>query len=97
MFLVLLAQEKSKVLNGAITSAELSDNLPHTDCGIVLPAESSHRWERVRVWRREGRFMLHNVSRMGTVTVGGRPAIWVVLEDGDEIQLGNCRLLFRET
>ena len=41
--------------------------------------------------------MLHNVSRMGTVTVGGRPAIWVVLEDGDEIQLGNCRLVFRET
>ena len=68
-----------------------------TDCGIVLPGESSHRWERVRIWRREGRYMLHNVSRMGTVTVGGRPAIWVVLEDGDEIQLGNCRLVFRET
>jgi hypothetical protein len=68
-----------------------------TDCGIVLPDESRHRWERVRVWRREGRYMLHNISRMGTVTVGGRPAIWVVLEDGDEIQLGNCRLVFKES
>ena len=33
---------------------------------------------------------------MGSVTVAGRPAIWVVLEDGDEIALGSCRLLFRE-
>ena len=48
------------------------------------------------MWRREGRYMMHNLSRMGSVTVAGRPAIWVVLEDGDEIQLGSCRLQFRE-
>jgi VWFA-related protein len=68
-----------------------------TDCDICLPAGATHHWERVRVWRREGRYMLHNLSRMGSVTVAGRPAIWVVLEDGDEIQLGSCRLLFRES
>jgi len=67
-----------------------------TDCNICLPAEGTHHWERVRVWRREGRYMLHNLSRMGSVTVAGRPAIWVVLEDGDEIQLGNCRLAFKQ-
>ncbi len=65
-----------------------------TDCEICLPAGATHRWERVRVWRREGRYMMHNLSRMGSVSVAGRPAIWVVLEDGDEIQLGSCRLRF---
>ncbi len=50
VFLVLLAEEKSKVLSGAISSAELSDNLPHTDCGIVLTGASGRIREAFEVF-----------------------------------------------
>ena len=39
--------------------------------------------------------MLHNLSRLGWVTVGGKAATWAVLEDGDEIVIGASRLRFR--
>ncbi len=66
------------------------------DCGIRLPDVASTRWERVRVWRREARYMFHNLSRFGDVSVGGRPTTWAILEDGDEIQIGSWRLSFHE-
>ncbi|MDO8612326.1 MAG: VWA domain-containing protein [Dehalococcoidia bacterium] len=65
-----------------------------SDCAIRLPNGAGGRTERVRVWRREGRYILHNLSRNGSVSVAGRPAVWAVLEHGDEIQLGPCRLVF---
>jgi uncharacterized protein YegL len=63
------------------------------DCTIRLPDGKPS--SRVRVWRREGKFMLHSLSRRGRVAVGGRPVTWAVLEDGDEIEIGPCRLRFR--
>jgi uncharacterized protein YegL len=63
------------------------------DCTIRLPDGKSS--SRVRVWRREGKFMLHSLSRRGRVAVGGRPVTWAVLEDGDEIEIGPHRLRFR--
>jgi hypothetical protein len=39
--------------------------------------------------------MLHNLSRLGAATVGGKPVTWAVLEDGDEIEIGSCKLVFR--
>ena len=65
-----------------------------SDCAIRLPNGAGGRMERVRVWRREGRYILHNLSRNGSVSVAGQPAVWAVLEHGDEIQLGPCRLVF---
>ncbi len=65
------------------------------DCTICLPDGSNRRFDRFRVWRREGRYMLHNLSRFGGATIGGKPVPWAVLEDGDEIQLGEWRLVFR--
>jgi Mg-chelatase subunit ChlD len=67
-----------------------------SDCALRLPEESLTASERVRIWRREGRFMLHNLSRMGVVLIGGKPVTWAILEDGDEVQLGQTRLVFRE-
>jgi Mg-chelatase subunit ChlD len=64
------------------------------DCDVVLPANGSERHERVRVWQRDGRFMLHNLSRGGRVTVAGKPVTWLVLEDGDAIDIGGCQVLF---
>lgn len=43
-------QEKSKVLNGAVSSAEISDNLPHTDCGVVLTGASGRIREAFEVF-----------------------------------------------
>lgn len=65
------------------------------DCAVRLPEGRSSRWERLRVWRRDGRYMLHNLSRLGSVSVGGRPVTWAVLEDGDRIEVGGCELVFR--
>jgi len=39
--------------------------------------------------------MLHNLSRLGKVAVAGKPATWAILEDGDVIELGPSRLVFR--
>jgi uncharacterized protein YegL len=65
------------------------------DCTIRLSDGKVSSHERVRIWRREGKFMLHSLSRRGRVTVGGRPVTWAVLEDGDEIEIGPHRLRFR--
>ena len=65
-----------------------------SDCAIRLPNGAGGRMERVRVWRREGRYILHNLSRNGSVSGAGRPVVWAVLEHGDEIQLGPCLLVF---
>jgi predicted component of type VI protein secretion system len=65
------------------------------DCTIVLGHDDHLTGEeRVRIWRREGKFMLHRLSRRGRVAVGGRPVAWAVLEDGDEIEVGPWRLRF---
>jgi hypothetical protein len=68
-----------------------------TDCNLVLPNGSAGNLERARIWRRDGRYMLHNLSRSGGLRVAGRPVSWVVLEDGDEIDIGACRLVFHDT
>ena len=67
-----------------------------SDCTICLPDGDTGRWERVRIWRREGRYMLHNLSRIGGVFVAGKAATWAILEDGDEVRIGSQRLIFRE-
>lgn len=64
------------------------------DCTIVLEHDHLTGEERVRIWRREGKFMLHRLSRRGRVAVGGRTVAWAVLEDGDEIEVGPWRLRF---
>jgi Mg-chelatase subunit ChlD len=66
-----------------------------SDCSLRLLEVATPSSERVRIWRREGRYMLHNLSRMGAVLVSGKPVTWAILEDGDEVQVGQVRLLFR--
>lgn len=67
-----------------------------SDCMVMLGNEPSARTERARIWRREGNYMLHNLSRVGGVSISGRAVTWAVLEDGDEIDIGGCKLLFRD-
>ena len=65
------------------------------DCTHVLANGTGSHHERVRVWYRDGRYMLHNLTRLGDVRVGGRPVTWVILEEGDEVDVGGVRLTFR--
>ena len=66
-----------------------------SDCLVMLANGTGSRTERVRIWLRDGSYMLHNLSRTGTVTIAGRPVTWAVLEDGDEIRIGGQTLVFR--
>ncbi len=51
--------------------------------------------EHTRIWLRDGRYLLHHVGGMSRKTlIGGHPADWVVLEPGDELQIGGWRLTF---
>jgi hypothetical protein len=65
------------------------------DCTIRLPEGTGPLSTRARVWKREGRYMLHNLSRLGGVVVAGKPATWAILEDGDVIEMGSAKLTFR--
>ena len=48
----------------------------------------------VRIWHRERRFMIHRIANNGIVLVNGRPITWGVLEDGDELRIGQHRMTF---
>ena len=62
-------------------------------CHLVLPGEGIAPYH-LRLWYREGRFMLHDLTRRGEVMVNGHPVLWAVLEDGDIIELGPYVLKF---
>ena len=66
-----------------------------SDCMVMLMNGAGSRTERVRIWLRDGSYMLHNLSRTGSVSIAGRPVTWAVLEDGDEIRMGGSTLVFR--
>jgi hypothetical protein len=67
-----------------------------SDCTVHLPEDMGGGSERARIWRREGRFMLHTLSRIGVVQVSGKPATWAILEDGDVVQMGQVRMRFHD-
>lgn len=67
-----------------------------SDCVVVLSNGSSGRTERARIWRRDGNYMLHNLSRAGGISIKGRDVTWAILEDGDVIDIGGRKLLFRD-
>ncbi|GBD13029.1 Chaperone protein DnaJ [bacterium HR24] len=65
------------------------------DCEIVLEAPSGALPPQLaRIWPREDRFMLHLLAPEVPATIQGRPLVWVVLEDGDLLELGPYRLRF---
>jgi hypothetical protein len=50
--------------------------------------------EHARIWYRQGKFMLHHLSRHGQTKIDGRSVTWAVLESGDEIEIGPYCLRF---
>lgn len=64
---------------------------------LVLPAEDDVAPEHVRITRLNGTYRLHHTGGVARKTlVGGRPADFLTLEAGDEIQVGRHRFVFEE-
>ncbi|MDI6858305.1 MAG: VWA domain-containing protein [Dehalococcoidia bacterium] len=83
------------------TALELGDHAvtigTDADCSLRLSDASGQVGRRhVRVWLREGRYMLHHLDRGRATRIGERRVEWAVLEPGDEIVIGPHRLRFEE-
>lgn len=63
-------------------------------CAITLPGGDAER-RHARIWRRDGRYMLHRLARDGALTMNGRPVVWAVLEPGDQFEIGQHRFQFQ--
>ncbi len=59
-------------------------------CDVVLPQSGPLE---ARIWPHGDRYMLRVVS--GPVRVGGEAATWVVLDDGDILEIGDATFRFR--
>jgi VWFA-related protein len=66
------------------------------DCRVVLPAAGDAVEQRhARIWHRDGRYMLHRLARKESITMGGQPVQWAVLESGDEFAIGPHQFRFQ--
>jgi hypothetical protein len=66
-----------------------------SQCDIVLQAEDdSISPEEARIWPRGDKFMFHSLSPTMKATVQGKPFVWLVLADGDVIEVGPFKLRF---
>ena len=64
-------------------------------CDVVLSDDQGSIAPRqARIWPRQDKFMFHLLSADLPMTVQGKPFAWVVLEDGDLIEVGQYRLRF---
>lgn len=61
-----------------------------TECDVVVAHSGVLE---ARIWPHGDRYMLRVVS--GPVRVGGEPATWVVLDDGDILEIGHATFRFR--
>jgi hypothetical protein len=67
------------------------------DCTIVLPVSLDVAPEHVRIWLRDGRYLLHHAGGLRRKTlVGGKEADWVTLEPGDEVTVGHHLFVYDE-
>ncbi len=64
-------------------------------CDLVLPGNDVAA-RQLRIWYRQGKFMLHAISPRISVSIAGKSVYWAVLEDGDEIEVGRYRLRFEQ-
>jgi hypothetical protein len=62
-------------------------------CDLLLQGEGVAP-RHARIWYREGKFMIHNLSLTADTYIGGKKVDWAVLENGDEIEINSYRLSF---
>jgi predicted component of type VI protein secretion system len=67
-------------------------------CDVILKAQGGGVAPlHARIWCREGRFMIHQIADCQKIIVSGQPLVWGILEDGDELRIGDHRLTFELT
>ena len=65
-------------------------------CTMVLPEDEDRMGaEEARAWvHQSNRLIFHKLTRLSVIASEGSAGGWVVLQDGDEISVGPCRLAF---
>ncbi len=63
-------------------------------CAVRLEAGPDAAPEEARVWVRNGRLVVHRVATLTAMALEGASGGWVILEPGDDIDLGGVRFRF---
>jgi len=66
-------------------------------CAIVLPDDGDRIGpEEARAWvHHSNRLIFHRLTRLSVLAAEGASGGWMILQDGDEVSIGPCRLAFR--
>jgi len=66
-------------------------------CAIVLPDDDDRIGpEEARAWvHHSNRLIFHRLTRLSVLAAEGASGGWMILQDGDEVSVGPCRLAFR--
>jgi hypothetical protein len=66
-------------------------------CAIVLPDDDDRIGpEEARAWvHHSNRLIFHRLTRLSVLASEGASGGWMILQDGDEVSVGPCRLAFR--
>jgi hypothetical protein len=66
-------------------------------CAIVLPDDDGRiGLEEARAWvHHSNRLIFHRLTRLSVLASEGASGGWMILQDGDEVSIGSCRLAFR--
>jgi VWFA-related protein len=63
-------------------------------CAVRLDASAETAPEEARVWVRNGRLVVHRVATLTAMALEGASGGWVILDPGDDIDLGGVRFRF---
>lgn len=63
-------------------------------CVVRLEATADMSPEEARVWIRNGRLVVHRVATLTAMAIEGASGGWVILDHGDDIELGGVRFRF---
>ena len=64
-------------------------------CEVVLEAEDGLvAAAHAQIWLAEDHFVIRSLSLRHATRIGGNEVNWAVLDDGDEIEIGRCRIRF---
>lgn len=61
------------------------------DCDLVLRQDGVMP-EHAMAWLRDGSIVLHVIHQHATCLVNGEPTTWAMLDDGDELRVGEARI-----
>ena len=64
------------------------------DCDVALEPQNGVAAEHAQIWCADGRFLVRSLSPIHQTLVNGQRINWALLEDGDEIEIGRCRIRF---